>query len=180
MRLDRQADAIAAIRYCGRGAADSNLFASFQRGRSMLLRDRMFGFASSAVLAVAMLVAAMLATAPVFAGDDAIERPIRAAAPLELPHATERDLAHKARKRDRRPGNIERHDFLALTPGLEPLTWPKNSDLRARIVTPQLKSTPIVGWIAENLYRSKKDNGWCLEVDPGEGEYVVFYRRNLK
>jgi hypothetical protein len=141
----------------------------------MLLRDRMSGFASSALLAVAML-----ATATAFAGDDAIERPIRAAAPLELPHATDRDLAHNARKRGRRPGNIERHDFLALTPGLEPVTWPKNSDMRARIVTPQLKSTPIVGWIAENLYRSKKDNGWCLEVDPGEGEYVVFYRRNLK
>ena len=60
-----------------------------------------------------------------------------------------------------------------------PLTWPRNSDMRARLLTPELKRTPIVGWIAENLYRSKKDNGWCLEVDPGEGEYVVFYRRNL-
>ena len=140
----------------------------------MLLRDRMFGFASGA------LALGLLAAAPVFAGADAIERPIRASAPLELPHATERDLAHKARKRSRRPGNVERYDFLDLAPGLEPVKWPKNSDMRARIVTPQLKSTPIVGWIAENLYRSKKDNGWCLEVDPGEGEYVVFYRRNLK
>ena len=51
--------------------------------------------------------------------------------------------------------------------------------MRARIVTPELRKTPVVGWIAENLYRSKKDNGWCLEVDPGEGEYVVFYRLNL-
>ncbi|MDF3022426.1 MAG: hypothetical protein K0Q92_3729, partial [Steroidobacteraceae bacterium] len=24
--------------------------------------------------------------------------------------------------------------------------------------------------------RSKREKGWCLEVDPGEGEYLVFYR----
>jgi hypothetical protein len=51
--------------------------------------------------------------------------------------------------------------------------------MRARFLTPGVRNTPLFGWIVENLYRSKKDNGWCLEVDPGEGEYVVFYRLNL-
>ena len=110
------------------------------------------------------------------AGDDAHERPIASAAPLEIPHMLNTLLAEKARKRDRKPGNIENHDFLVLKAGLRPVTWPKDTDIRARILTPELKSTPVVGWVAENLYRSKKDNGWCLEVDPGEGEYVVFYR----
>lgn len=148
----------------------------------MLLRDRSFGFASRLRVPVLgrIFTAALLASAPAFAGDDPLDRPIRVAAPLELPHAMERDLAHKASRRNRRPANIERYDFLDLTPGLEPVTWPRNSDMRARIVTPQLRGTPIVGWIAQNLYRSRKDNGWCLEVDPGEGEYVVFYRINLR
>ena len=51
--------------------------------------------------------------------------------------------------------------------------------MRARVLTPELKRTPLVGWIAANLYRSRKEDGWCLEVDPGEGEYLVFYRVNL-
>ena len=110
------------------------------------------------------------------AGDDALERPIVARAPLEIPHTLNLVLADLARKRNRRPDNIESHAFLDLTPGLNPLVWPKYSDVRARILTPEIKSTPVVGWIAENLYRSKNENGWCLEVDPGEGEYVVFYR----
>jgi hypothetical protein len=114
------------------------------------------------------------------AGDDPLERPAKTAAPLELPHTTEVALSEKARKRNRKPGNIENHDFLVLTPGLVPVTWPKNTDMRARLVTPELRSTPVVGWIAENLYRSKKDNGWCVEADPGEGEYMVFYRYHPK
>ena len=67
-----------------------------------------------------------------------------------------------------------------MTPGLAPLPFPKNSDLRARLLTPGLRRTPVVGWLAANLYRDRRDNGWCLELDPGEGEYVVFYRVNLK
>jgi hypothetical protein len=114
------------------------------------------------------------------AGDDALERPIAAAAPLEIPHTLELLLGEKARRRSHRPDNIESYDFLDLTPGLKPVTWPKNSDLRARILTPQVRRTPVVGWLAENLYRDKKDNGWCLEVDPGEGEYLVFYRYHPK
>lgn len=125
------------------------------------------------------LAMVLLATAPAFAGDEKLARPIRVQAPLALPLSTERDLAAKARKRDRRPTNIERYDFLDLSPGLAPVTWPKPGDMRARLVTPEVRRTPVVGWIAENLYRSKKDTGWCLEVDPGEGEYVVFYRLNL-
>ena len=135
----------------------------------MILRDRLFGFVPCSLAA---------ATAA-HAGDDALERPVTKPAPLEIPHTTELDLAQQAKKRARKPRNIENHQFLDLTPGLKPVVWPKPSDVRARLVTPELRRTPVVGWIAENLYRSKKDNGWCLEVDPGEGEYVVFYRLNL-
>ena len=103
---------------------------------------------------------------------------IATAAPLTIPHSLNLDLDHRARRRSR-GGNFESPDFLDLTPGLRPLAWPRNSDMRARLLTPELKRTPVVGWIASNLYRSKKENGWCLEVDPGEGEYLVFYRLHL-
>jgi hypothetical protein len=46
-------------------------------------------------------------------------------------------------------------------------------------MTTDLKHAPLVGWVAANLYRSRKENGWCLEVDPGEGEYIIFYRHHL-
>lgn len=128
---------------------------------------------SSAMLALALAPFAR-------AGDDALERPTSTAAPLELPHSLDLLLNEQARKRARKPDNIESHGFLVLSPGLRPVVWPKNSDVRARILTPEIKRTPVVGWIAENLYKSKQDNGWCLEVDPGEGEYVVFYRFHPK
>jgi hypothetical protein len=126
---------------------------------------------------VAALV--LMATLPLLAraGDDAHERPTASAAPLEIPHTLNLLLDEKARKRGKRSDNIETLlSLMDLPVGLRPVTWPKDSDLRARLLTPELKRTPVVGWLAENLYRSKKDNGWCLEVDPGEGEYVVFYR----
>jgi hypothetical protein len=141
-----------------------------QKGQSVDRRKR--------ILATALCALAMGSFAQ--AGDDALERPIAAAAPLEIPHSLNVVLGELARKRNRSPGNVERHHFLDLTPGLAPLVWPRNSDMRARLVTPELKSTPVVGWIAENLYRSKNDDGWCLELDPGDGEYVVFYRFHPK
>jgi hypothetical protein len=121
----------------------------------------------------------LLAAGPLsMASDDLHDRLIATRAPLEIPHATA--IALDARANRKRPRiNIESHQFLDLTPGLAPLPFPKNSDVRARLLTPELRRTPIFGWIATNLYRSKKDNGWCLEVDPGEGEYVVFYRLHL-
>jgi hypothetical protein len=128
----------------------------------------------------ATALALMLAVPFAHAGDDPLERPARTSAPLELPHATEVAMAEKARKRDRKPGNIERHDFLVLSASLKPVTWPKNTDIRQRLLTSELKATPVVGWIAENLYRSKNDAGWCVEADPGEGEYMVFYRYHPK
>ena len=134
----------------------------------MILRGLRFGFA-------------MIAIAPLAsAGDDSIERPLRVAAPLEIPHSTNLDLDLKARKLNRRAGNIEHSQLLDPSPGLSPVVWPRNSDMRARLVTPELRRTPVVGWIASNLYRSRSDTGWCLELDPGEGEYLVFYRLNLK
>jgi hypothetical protein len=136
----------------------------------MHLRVGMFGFAVCMLLGVAGAARA---------GDDALDRPFPARATFDVPHTTNLELARKARKRDRRSDNVESTALFDLDPGLVPLTWPRNSDMRARLLTPELKRTPIVGWIAANLYRSKKDNGWCLEVDPGEGEYVVFYRRHL-
>lgn len=114
------------------------------------------------------------------AGDDALERPINSAAPLEIPHTLNLVLAEKARKRNRRPDNVENYDFLDLKAGLTPVTWPRYSDVRARLLTTELRRTPLVGWLAENLYRSKKDDGWCVEADPGEGEYMVFYRFHPK
>jgi hypothetical protein len=114
------------------------------------------------------------------AGDDPLDGPIATSAPLEIPHTLELLLGEKARKRTRRPRNIETVAILDLTPGLERVTWPNNSYIRARNLPPKLRRTPVVGWLAENLYRDKKDNGWCLEVDPGEGEYVVFYRYHPK
>lgn len=134
-----------------------------QRGRSV---DR--------VVASALCTLAMTSLAR--ANDDALERPIKTQAPMEIPHTLNLVLNELSRKRNRKPDNVESHAFLDLTPGLKPVTWPKNSDVRARILTPEVKSTPLVGWIAENLYRSKDENGWCLELDPGGGEYVVFYR----
>jgi hypothetical protein len=128
---------------------------------------------SSAVFALALNPLAR-------AGDNLVERPTATAAPLELPHTLDILLNEQARKRARKPDIIESQDLLALTPGLRPVTWPKNSDVRQRILTPEVKNTPVVGWIAENLYKSKNDNGWCLEVDPGEGEYIVFYRFHPK
>ena len=101
------------------------------------------------------------------AGDDALERPINTAAPLEIPHSLNVVLAEMARKRNRKPDNIESHSFLDLTPGLNPVIWPKYSDVRARLVTPEVKRTPVVGWIAENLYRSKDENGWCRRARSG-------------
>jgi len=134
----------------------------------MMLRGRLFGFACCA-----------LSFAPVVvAGDGLATQPVRA--PLEIPHAANVDLDFRARKRERRPDNVERPQSLQYSPGLEPLVWPRNGDVRARLVTPELRRTPVVGWIASNLYRSRKDTGWCLEVDPGEGEYVVSYRLNLR
>lgn len=121
-----------------------------------------------------------LSLAPLAAAGDARERSLRVAAPLEIPHAANLDLDLKARKRDRRPDNIERSQLLEPNPGLVPVNWPRNGDMRARLVTPGLARTPVVGWIASNLYRSRKDAGWCLEVDPGQGEYLVSYRLNLK
>jgi hypothetical protein len=128
---------------------------------------RLFGFA------LGFLAAGPLAVA----GDDALKRPSTVAAPLEIPHTTNLELA--ARKK-RAPGNFERSEILDLDPALTPLPFPRNSDMRARLLTPELRRTPLLGWIAENLYRSKSEKGWCLEADPGQGEYVVFYRLHLK
>ena len=133
-----------------------------------MFRARRFGFASI-ILTIAPFAVA---------GEQDVVA--RVSAPLEIPHVTNLDLDFKARKRARRSDNIERSQLLEPTPGLAPLVWPRNSDMRARLVTPALARTPVVGWIASNLYRSRKDTGWCLEVDPGQGEYLVSYRLNLK
>lgn len=138
----------------------------------MIRKDRMYGFA------LCLTALASKSLAPAHAGDDPLSRPLAQSAPLELAHAIDNELDRRNHKR--LPDHLGSSQPLDVTPGLLPLTWPKPNDVRARILTPELKRTPLVGWIAENLYRSKKDNGWCLEVDPGQGEYVVFYRLHLK
>jgi hypothetical protein len=128
---------------------------------------------------LALALALMAATPFASAGNDALSSQA-AIAPLAIPHTTQLELDHRDRRRGRRGGNFETSDFLDLPSGLVPLAFPRNGDVRSRLLTPELKRTPLLGWIAENLYRSKRESGWCLEVDPGEGEYVVIYRLNLK
>jgi hypothetical protein len=129
---------------------------------------------------LALALALMAATPFAASGGDALSSQAMFAAPLAIPHTTQLDLDHRARRRARGSGLFENPDPLDVPPGLMPLAFPRNSDMRARLLTPELKRTPFVGWIAENLYRNRRESGWCLEVDPGEGEYVVLYRRNLK
>ena len=138
----------------------------------MIRKGREFGFASG-LLATSLLALPLCAAS----GDKLREPAKNIAAPLEIPHTVEREFA--ANKK-RSPGNIEKSELLDLTPGLKPLTFPKNTDVRALILTPQLRRTPLVGWIAENLYRDPSEKGWCLEADPGQGEYIVRYRLHFK
>ena len=140
----------------------------------MIREGRMFGFAPG-LLAVCLLAAPLPATA----GDKPREGASKTTAPLEIPHVVNLNL-ELAASRKRAPRNIEKPDFLEPTPGLLPLTFPRNTDMRARILTPEVRKTPLVGWIATNLYRDRNEKGWCLEADPGQGEYVVFYRLNWK
>ena len=138
----------------------------------MIREGRMFGFAPG-LLATCLLAAPLQATA----GDKPRDTASKTAAPLEIPHLVNLELA--ATKK-RAPGNIEKPNFLEPTPGLQPLTFPRNTDMRARILTPEVRKTPLVGWLAANLYRDRDEKGWCLEADPGQGEYIVFYRLNWK
>jgi hypothetical protein len=132
----------------------------------------MFGFANG-LLATSLLAMSLSAAA----GDKRREPAKANTAPLEIPHTVELELA--ANKK-RPSGNTEKSELLDLTPGLKPLTFPKNTDVRALILTPQVRRTPLVGWIAENLYRNPDEKGWCLEADPGQGEYIVRYRLHFK
>src|SRR3954468_13531964 len=126
------------------------------------------------VAAALTMVALAMALLPLArAADGPRPRPATIAAPLEIPHVTDRALAEKAQKSQSKPTSPGNYDFLTL--GLQPLQWPNNADvLRSNLLTPQLKSTPVVGWLAENLYRDKADNGWCVQLDGGD--YVVLYR----
>jgi len=138
----------------------------------MIRKDRKFGFAPG-LLATSLLALPLCASA----GDKLREVSKPAAAPLEIPHTVNLELAAQRKRTD---GVTEKSELLDLAPGLQPLTFPKNSDVRALILTPQLRRTPLVGWIAENLYRNRDEKGWCVEADPGQGEYIVFYRLHLK
>jgi hypothetical protein len=140
----------------------------------MIREGRMFGFALP-MLAACLLAAPLRANA----GDKPRAAPNTTAAPHDIPHTTNLELTARANKK-RTPGNIEKPDFLTPSPGLNPLTFPKYSDGRARLLTPELRNTALVGWIAATLYRDKDEKGWCLEADPGQGEYVVLYRLHLK
>jgi hypothetical protein len=125
-------------------------------------------------------VALVFSGAASYAKDgDSTRNLVAAAAPLEIPHTTALAFQAKPRRKSA-AADFETPRLLNPTPGLEPLQFPKNTDLRARLLTPELRRTPLVGWVAANLYRDRKDNGWCLELDPGDGEYVVFYRMHLK
>jgi hypothetical protein len=141
----------------------------------MILRDR----ATRACWA--LLIASSPLALPTASAGDSSSRLVSTAS-LANPHTMNLELDYhaKRRARSRLGGAFESPDFLDPTPGLQPLAWPRNSDMRSRLLTPELRRAPLVGWIAENLYRSRRENGWCLEVDPGEGEYLVFYRVHLR
>ena len=130
--------------------------------------DRMCGFALS-LMAVARLASA---------GDDSRDKRDPPTAPMEIPHTTNVELGARAAKK--RAPNVEKALLLNSSRALTPLQFPKNTDVRARILSTEVRNTPLVGWIAEHLYRDRKDAGWCLEADPGQSEYVVFYRWSLK
>ncbi len=134
----------------------------------MILRDRKFGFALCLSLACGSAAAA-----------DRVAASLASSAPLAIPHTMNLELDFRARRRAHGLGNIESSAMSGLPSGLAPLVWPRASDMRTRILTPELKRTPLFGWIAQNLYRSRSESGWCVEVDPGQGEYVVFYRTHL-
>jgi len=112
------------------------------------------------------------------AGDDSHLAHAPPAAPMEIPHTAKVELDAKSARKH--APVVEKSLLMNSSRGLSPLPFPRNTDVRARILTTEVRNTPLVGWIAENLYRDKKDAGWCLEADPGQSEYVVFYRWNLK
>jgi hypothetical protein len=138
----------------------------------MIRKDHRFDHLSA--LALCLTAVARLASA----GDDARDKRAAPSAPMEIPHTTKVDLDAKSARKH--APIIERSLMLNSSRGLSPMPFPKNTDVRARILTTEVRNTPLVGWIAENLYRDKKDAGWCLEADPGQSEYVVFYRWNFK
>lgn len=140
----------------------------------MILRDRMFGFAVCLSATCLWAVGGSAAAA-----DRAAALSFTSSAPLANPHTMNLELDFRAQRRARGAGNIERGAMSDLPAGLAPLIWPRAGDMRTRILTPELRRTPLFGWIAENLYRSRKERGWCLELDPGQGEYIVFYRTHL-
>jgi len=113
------------------------------------------------------------------AADPPQPQPATNAAPLEIPLVVNRALAEKAHKAEGKRVTAVITDFSMPKPGLQPVQWPSKTDaLRANLLTPQLKSTPVVGWLAENLYRDTADNGWCVQLD--SGEYLVLYRYHPK
>src|SRR4051794_808834 len=116
------------------------------------------GQTTDRLLAAALLLVSLT---PFARAGDSAERASQV--PLAIPHTTNVLLDEQARRAARhRADNVEKADFLIPTPGLRPVTWPKNSDMRQRLLPTQVGTTPVVGWLAENLYRSKNDNGWCL------------------
>ena len=103
------------------------------------------------------------------------------AAPLEIPHTTNLELDAKARKRSARPATSRSPQFLDLDAGPHAADLPEEQR-RAR-AHPHARSCAARRWSAgspRTSIASKKENGWCLEADPGQGEYVVFYRLHLK
>jgi hypothetical protein len=106
--------------------------------------------------------------------------------PVQTEHTFNRDV--RPRKQARKPaapaantqGSSLDQPTVRPPVALAPIKWPKDSDIRHRIVTEEVRATPVFGWIAANLWRSRKENGWCLEVDPGDGEYMVLYRKHMR
>ena len=90
----------------------------------MILRDRR----------LALLLGLFALSATGAAGDAATS--MAAHSPLTIPHSL--NLTSTTRPGDARgaAGNFESSAALDLPAGLQPLIWPRNSDMRARLLTP--------------------------------------------
>lgn len=125
--------------------------------------------------ALAPLAATAIAfSSPATAGD--VESRV---APVQTEHALNLEFDAKSH-RSRRANDPDATLVVGNTSGLTPLTWPRSSDIRARLLATDLQRTPVIGWMAASLYRSRKEPGWCVEVDPGGNQYLIQYRLVLR
>ena len=140
----------------------------------MIREGRMFGFALG-LLATALLALPLRA----IAGDKPREPANTTAAPLEIPHTTDLELDARGNKKrapatSRSPSSSNPRRACRRCPSRRTATCARASS------PPKCAARRWWAGSPTNLYRDKGEKGWCLEADPGQGEYVVFYRLALQ